>query len=153
MEVGMASAEMIVTRRFRMNRKTTSAASRPPTSRCSWISSNDFRMNSDWSRVGRMLMSLGSVVLIRSRREDPIHHFDGVGARLLPNRKRDGVLARRVLAHRRFPQPGLAADLFVRVADAGDLANGDHGAVAVGQDDALEVLDVPQPPERPHRNL
>ena len=46
-DVGIASAAMIVTRRLRMNRNTTSAARKPPRSRCSWMSSNDWRMNRD----------------------------------------------------------------------------------------------------------
>ena len=48
-EVGIASAAMNVTRRFRMNRKTTMLASRPPRIRCSLMSSNDRRMKRDWS--------------------------------------------------------------------------------------------------------
>jgi len=46
-EIGMATAAMRVTRRFRMNRKTTTAARNPPQSRWVWISSNDLRMNRD----------------------------------------------------------------------------------------------------------
>ena len=46
-EVGIASAAMTVTRQLRMNRSTTSAASRPPRIRWCWISSNDLRMKRD----------------------------------------------------------------------------------------------------------
>ena len=46
-EVGIASAAMNVTRRFRMNRNTTKLARRPPRIRCSLMSSNDRRMNRD----------------------------------------------------------------------------------------------------------
>jgi hypothetical protein len=67
-DVGMASAAISVTRVLRMNRNTTNAASRPPITRWSWISSNDLRMNRDWSRIGVTLMSAGSPAWTRSSR-------------------------------------------------------------------------------------
>ena len=68
MEIGMARPAISVTRRLRMKRKTTSAASTPPSTRCIWISSNDLRMKRDWSRVGLTRMSDGSAAWIRSSR-------------------------------------------------------------------------------------
>ena len=86
-EVGIASAAMNVTRRLRMKRKTTSAASRPPSSRWCWISSNDCRMNRDWSRIGLTLMSAGSVGLDPLEpRQHAVDHLDRVRARLLADR-------------------------------------------------------------------
>ena len=60
-EVGMARAAMSVTRRFRMKRKTTTLASRPPRIRCSWMSSKDRRMKRDWSLPMLIVRSGGSV--------------------------------------------------------------------------------------------
>ena len=65
-EVGIASAAMSVTRRLRMKKNTTTLASRPPRNRCSLMSSNDWRMNRDWSLPMLILRSGGSVVWICS---------------------------------------------------------------------------------------
>ena len=46
-DVGIASAAMKVMRRFRMNKKTTMLARKPPRIRCSLMSSNDRRMKRD----------------------------------------------------------------------------------------------------------
>ena len=59
-DVGMASAAMNVTRRFLMKRKTTRLASRAPRIRCSLMSSNDRRMNRDWSLPMLTCRSCGS---------------------------------------------------------------------------------------------
>jgi hypothetical protein len=54
MEVGMAMAAMIVERRFQRKNATTSAASRDPSTRCSFTVSIDALMYSDESRSVRM---------------------------------------------------------------------------------------------------
>ncbi len=64
-EVGIASAAMKVTRRLRMNRNTTTLASRPPSTRCSLMSSNDRRMKRDWSLPMLIWMSCGSCAWMR----------------------------------------------------------------------------------------
>ena len=95
-EVGIASAAMKVTRRLRMNRKTTTLASRPPRIRCSLMSSNDRRMKRDWSLPMLIWMSGGSVRLdALEPRQDAIDHFDGVGARLLADLHADRRRAAR----------------------------------------------------------
>ena len=64
-DVGIARAAMKVTRRFRMNRKTTMLASRPPRIRCSLMSSNDRRMKRDWSLPTLIWMSCGNWAWMR----------------------------------------------------------------------------------------
>ena len=145
-EVGIASAAMKVTRRLRMNRKTTTLASRPPRIRCSLMSSNDRRMKRDWSLPMLIWMSCGSCGLDPLQPlQDAVDDLDGVGARLLADLDAD---------RRRAAQPRRAPHFLHAVLDAADVGERDHRAVgAVGDDDAVEVLDVLDAAHRADRDL
>ena len=81
-----------------------------------------------------ILMSDGSVVWIRSSLAmHAIDDVDGVGARLLADRHRDGVLA---------VEPRLAADFLVASVTRPTSPNVMTEPSCVGEHDPVEVLDV-----------
>ena len=76
---------------------------------------------------------------------DPIDDLDGVGARLLADLDAD---------RRRAAEAGGAADFLDAVLDHADVGEGDDRSVgAVGDDDAVEVVDVLDAAHCPHRDV
>ena len=88
-------------------------------------------MNRDWSRMISVVMSGG-----QGGREllepglDVVDDLDGVGPRLLLDDQADGVVA---------VEPGQRARLLERVLGAADVADADRVAVAVGDDQVVEL--------------
>src|SRR4029078_6383842 len=162
-EVGIASAAMKVTRRFRMNRKTTTLASRPPRIRCSLMSSNERRMNRDWSLPMLIWMSCGTCCWIRCSLSWTRSTTSTV---LVPDCLRictpiAGVPLRRGALRTSWTlscaealaaaaEPRLAAAFLDAVGDGADVGKGDHRPVgAIGDDDAVEVVDRLDAAHRP----
>ena len=139
-EVGIASAAMIVERTFQRKRKTTIAANIAPRTRCSSIACSEFSINSDWSRMIAILKSFGSVGMICAIRcLDVADQGDGVRTGLFADcdgDRRTAVERKRVASgpHRRL--------------DTADVLELDRKTVFGRDDDVVELLDLRQLADR-----
>ena len=144
-DVGMASVAISVVRQSRMNSRMVADTSTAASSRWNFTSSIDSRMNRDWSRMISVLMSGGRAVAIFANRaltsSDDLHR---VGARLLLHEQADGVLA---------VQPAQTAGSSTESSARPMSRNADRVAVAIGDDQVVELVRARNPAQRPQHQF